>query len=66
MALPMALLIPSAKAYIGRWRHHIITRCSHTIADPKSRVLANLAQLRVGVVNKRCVIGLIPRPCYAR
>ena len=43
----------------------MIMRCSHTIADPKSRVVANLAHLRMGVLNKRGVMGFIPRPCHA-
>ena len=42
----------------------MIMRCSHTIADPEGRVVANLAHLRMGVLNKRCSIGLIPRPCH--
>ena len=65
MALSMALLIPSSKAYFGRWRHHIITRCFHTIVDPESRAVAYLAHLRTGVLNIRCVTELIPRPCHA-
>ena len=65
MALSMALLIPSSKTFCGRWRHHIIARCSHTIVDPESRAVASLSHLRTGGLNIRCVTELIPRPCHA-